>query len=189
MQASIIEYIEKELLLKVNREKTRINRPNASNLLGFSFYKDKSGYQIRIGIKSLHRIKEKCKLTTQSSDPTQETIKLKQLDKIIRGWVNYFSIAKAKRKMEELDEMVRTRLRISVWRRWKRIRTKVKNLIKLGVPQSKAYQWGNTSKGASRIAHSPILLKTLNINYWRRKGYIGFYNYYYWKTEKQLSLF
>lgn len=189
VQASIIQYIEKELLLKVNREKTRISRPNASNLLGFSFYKDKSGYQIRIGKKSLQRIKDKCKQITKSSDPTEETIKLKQLDKTIRGWVNYFSIAKAKRKMEELDEMVRTRLRISVWKRWKRIKTKVNNLIKLGATKSKAYQWGNTGKGACRISHSPILLKTLNINYWRSKGYVGFYNYYYWQTELQPSLF
>lgn len=189
VQASIIQYIEKKLLLKVNREKTRISRPNASNLLGFSFYKDKSGNQIRIGNKSLQRIKEKCKQITKSSAPTEETIKLKQLDKTIRGWVNYFSIAKAKRKMEELDEIVRTRLRISVWKRWKRIETKVNNLIKLGVSKSRAYQWGNTSKGACRIAHSPILLKTLTINYWRKKGYIGFYNYYYWQTELQPTLF
>jgi RNA-directed DNA polymerase len=189
VQKSITTYIEKILHLKVNREKTQISRPNMSNLLGFSFYKDKSEYQIRIGNKSLERIKTKCKSITKSSNPTTETIKLKQLDKVIRGWVNYFSIAKAKRKMEELDSMLRTRLRISTWKRWKRIKTKVSNLIKLGVSKSQAYQWGNTSKGACRIAHSPILLITLTVNYWRSKGYIGFYNYYYWQTEKQLKLF
>lgn len=189
VQASIIQYIEQELRLKVNREKTRISRPNTSSMLGFSFYKDKQGYQLRIGNKSLQRIKTKCKLITKSSNPTQESTKLKQLDKIIRGWVNYFSIAKAKHKMAELDELVRTRLRISVWRRWKRTKTKVFNLIKLGVTNAKAYQWGNTSKGACRIAHSPILLKTLNIKYWRKKGYMGFYNYYHWQTEQQPSLF
>ncbi len=189
VQTSIIEYIEKELLLKVNREKTHISRPNVSNLLGFSFYRDKSGYQIRIGNKSLQRIKEKCKQITKSRNPATEAIKLKKLDKTIRGWVNYFSIAKAKVKMNKLDEMVRTRLRISVWRNWKLVKTKIFNLVKLGVTESKAYQWGNTSKWASRIAHSQILLKTLNIKYWRKKGYIGFYNYYYWQTELQPSLF
>ncbi len=189
VQTSITRYIEQQLLLKVNREKTRISRPNRSSLLGFSFYKDKQSYQIRIGNKSLQRIKEKCKQITKSSNPTEEAIKLKQLDKIIRGWVNYFSIARAKRKMEELDELVRTRLRISAWKRWKRIKTKVFNLMKLGVTKARAYQWGNTSKGACRIAHSPILLKTLSIKYWRGKGYIGFYNYYYWQTELQPSLF
>lgn len=189
VKASTTRYIEKELRLKVNREKTRISRPNDSYLLGFSFYKNKEGYQIRIGEKSIERIKEKCKRITKSSDPTPEAIKIKKLDEIIRGWVNYFSIAKTKSKMESLDEMVRTRLRISTWRRWKRIRTKVSNLIKLAIDKSKAYQWGNTSKGASRVAHSPILLRALNKNYWGSKGYKGFYNYYYWQTEKQPSLF
>ena len=188
-QTSITHYIEQKLLLKVNREKTGISRPNTSSLLGFSFYKDKHGYQLRIGNKSLQRIKAKCKQITKSSRPIEENIRLKQLDKIIRGWVNYFSIAKAKRKMEELDEFVRTRLRISTWKRWKRIKTKIFNLIKLGVTKTIAYQWGNTSKGACRTAHSPILLKTLNITYWRGKGYVGFYNYYYWQTELQPTLF
>jgi RNA-directed DNA polymerase len=187
--SSITHYIEQELLLKVNSVKTRISPAQNSSLLGFSFYKDRSAYQIRVSNKSLEKIKEKCKQVTKSKDPTPEHIKLSKLDKIIRGWVNYFSIAKAKQKMVELDEMVRTRLRISTWRRWKRIRTKVKNLLKLGVSKSNAYQWGNTSKGACRIAHSPILFKTLNKGYWHSQNYIGFHNYYYWQTEKQQSLF
>ncbi|UKJ08882.1 hypothetical protein [Solitalea lacus] len=92
--------------------------------------------------------------------------------------------------MEKLDEWLRTRLRINTWRRWKRIRTKVSNLIKLEVGKSLAYQWGNTSKGAARVAHSPILLRTLNISYWKKKGYWGFQHYYcQWQADGQPSLF
>lgn len=187
---SIIKYIENELLLKVNREKTRISRPVQSQLLGFSFYKTKGKYEIRISEKSLSRIKAKCKSKTRSSDPASEPSKLIKLDEIIRGWVNYFKIANAKSSMQKLDEMVRTRLRIMTWRRWKRIRTKVINLGKLGIEQSMAYRWGNTSKKACRVSHSPILMRTLNIKYWRKAGYVGFYNYYAaWQNETCLSLF
>ena len=186
---SITNYIEKKLRLKVNREKTRISRPTGSQLLGFSFYKDKEKYEIRVSKKSLKRIKEKCKRITKSSDPTSEQSKLKKLEAVIRGWVNYFKIAKAKKSMQRLDEMIRTRLRITTWRRWKRIKTKVNNLIKLGIAKSKAYMWGNSSKGACRIAHSPILCRTLKIEYWRKAGYVGFYNYYNWQTDGQPSLF
>jgi len=187
---SIIRYIEDELLLKVNRDKTRISRHQRSQLLGFSFYKIKGKYEIRISEKSLNRIKAKCKARTRSSDPASETSKLLKLDEIIRGWVNYFKIAKAKSNMEKLDELVRTRLRIMTWRRWKRIRTKVINLVNLGIEQSKAYMWGNTSKGACRVSHSPILLRTLNIKYWRKAGYVGFCNYYSaWQTNECPSLF
>ena len=186
---SIINYIEKKLRLKVNREKTKISRPTGSQLLGFSFYKKKEKYEIRISKKSLRRIKEKCKRITKSSDPTPQQSKLKKLAVVIRGWVNYFKIAKAKKSMQQLDEMIRTRLRITAWRKWKRVKTKVNNLIKLGVAKSKAYMWGNSSKGACRIAHSPILRQTLDVEYWRKAGYQGFYNYYNWQTDGQPSLF
>lgn len=188
--ASIIKYIESELKLKVNREKTKISRPQESQLLGFSFYTTKGKYEIRISEKSLRRIKAKCKSRTKSSDPASETSKLLKLNEIIRGWVNYFKIANAKSNMQKLDEMVRTRLRIMTWRRWKRIRTKVIQLMNLGIEQSRAYMWGNTSKKACRIAHSPILLRTLNIKYWRKAGYVGFHNYYStWQTQTRPSLF
>jgi RNA-directed DNA polymerase len=187
--SGIIKHIEEKLLLKVNRMKTKISRPNESQLLGFSFYQMKGKYEIRISDQSLNRVKEKCKQVTRSSNPATEASKLKKLDEIIRGWVNYFRIAKAKGKMTELDEMLRTRLRISTWRRWKRIRTKITNLIQLGIKKTKAYMWANTSKGACRIAHSPILMTVLSKTYWQKKGYVGFYNYYHWQNEGRPSLF
>jgi RNA-directed DNA polymerase len=186
---SITYYIEKKLRLKVNRDKTKISRPAQSQLLGFSFYKSKESYEIRISSKTLKRIKEKCKRITRSSDPASQQLKLKKLEVVMRGWVNYFKIAKAKSNLQKLDEMIRTRLRIITWRSWKRIKTKVRNLIKLGIAKSRAYVWGNSSKGACRIAHSPILCRTLNIDYWRKAGYIGFYDYYHWQTDGQPSLF
>lgn len=189
VMASIIKYIEEKLLLKVNKEKTKISRANESQLLGFSFYQMKGKYEIRISNQSLNRVKAKCKFITRSSNATSEESTLKKLDKIIRGWVNYFSIAKAKSKMVELDELIRTRLRIATWRRWKRIRTKMENLVRLGIRKTKAYMWANTSKGACRIAHSPILLTALNKVYWQKKGYVGFYNYYHWQTDGSPSLF
>jgi RNA-directed DNA polymerase len=90
--------------------------------------------------------------------------------------------------MEVLDQMVRTRLRITKWRNWKRIRTRIANLIKLGIAKSQAYQWGNSSKGACRTAHSPILTRTLTTNYWGKQGYKGF-KHYYWQTDGQQSIF
>jgi RNA-directed DNA polymerase len=91
--------------------------------------------------------------------------------------------------MRQLDEMVRTRLRIGMWHCWKRIRTKIRNLIRLGVNSQKAYMWGDSSKRYCKIAHSPILTTTLNDNYWLKEGYVGFSNYYFWKTDYQLKAF
>lgn len=187
--ASISQYIEQRLKLKVNKEKTKVSRPMESTLLGFSFYKSKDQWEIRISSKTVNRIKEKVRANTQRNAPSNSRIKIQKLEMIIRGWVNYFAIAKAGKIMQRLDEMVRVRLRIGEWKRWKRTKTKIRELIKLGVQKHKAYEWGNSSKSYCRIAHSPILHKTLNDNYWIKLGYTGFSNYYFWKTEYQLKTF
>ena len=106
-----------------------------------------------------------------------------------RGWVNYFSMAEAKRQMTRLDEMTRTRLRIIIWKQWKTISGRIRNLMKIGVPKAKACEWANSRKAYCRIAHSPILLTKLDISYFAKLKYVGFTNYYYWKTEHQTKLF
>ena len=186
---SVTEFIEQKLKLKVNREKTQINRPVQSTLLGFSFYRNAVEWKVRISSKALYRVKEKLKNKTKRNDPSTASEKIKKMKAMIMGWVNYFSIAEAKSAMKQLDQMVRVRLRIGIWKQWKRSKTKISNLVKLGISQRQAYQWGNSSLGYCRIAHSPILSTTLNNEYFQRKGYVGFYNYYYWKTGHQLKLF
>jgi RNA-directed DNA polymerase len=186
---SITKYIEGKLKLTVNREKTKISQPHQSTLLGFSFYRSEGEWKIRIVPKALERIKEKLRSKTKRNDPSNASEKIKKIEAVVRGWVNYFSIATAKSLMKRLDEMVRVRLRMGIWKQWKKPRTKISNLVKLGVSYWKAYQWGNSSLGYCRVAHSPILSTTLNNEYFQRLGYVGFYNYYYWKTEHQLKLF
>lgn len=186
---TIIIYIETKLKLKVNRSKSKVSTPTESTLLGFSFYRSNKGWEIRIAPKSLSKIKKKMKEQTSRNDPSPAKEKIKKIEAVIRGWVNYFSIAKAKSKMKELDELVRTRLRMGIWKQWKRIKTKMQNLQRLGISKQQAYEWGNSRKGYCRIAHSPILSRALNNDYLTRQGYIGFVNYYYWKTEHQTKLF
>ena len=186
-EASITQYIEQKLKLKVNKEKTKVSRPTESTLLGFSFYRSKDQWELRISSKSVSRIKAKLKANTQRNNPANARIKIQKLETIIRGWVNYFVIAKAKSIMQQLDEMVRVRLRIGEWKQWKRIKTKIRKLISLGVNKYKAYEWGNSSKGYCKIAHSPVLQTTLTDNHWRKLGYTGFNNYYFWKTKYQLK--
>jgi len=180
VKESITAYIEKKLKLKVNRTKSKVSRPQDSTLLGFSFYSSKEGWQIRIAPKSLDRIRKKMKEKTKRNDPAPAHEKIKKLEAVISGWVNYFAIAKGKKKMQELDELVRTRLRIGIWKQWKKPKTKRIHLIKLGIPKQKAYEWSNSRKGYCRIAHSPILCRALSNAYFTRLKYIGFTNNYYW---------
>ena len=186
---TIIGYIESRLKLKVNRTKTKVSRPADSTLLGFSFYRNGDSWQVRIAPKSLERIKKKMRERTKRNAPTPAKEKIKKMEAVIRGWVNYFAIAKGKTKMAELDQLVRTRLRMGIWKQWKKPKTKRMNLIKLGIPKHQAYEWSNSRKGCCRVAHSPILSRALNNDYFARLKYVGFSNYYYWKTEHQRKLF
>ncbi len=107
---TITDYIESKLKLKVNRTKSKVSRPNESTLLGFSFYRSEKGWEIRIAPKSLEKIKKKIKEKTKRNDPASAKEKIKKIEAVICGWVNYFVIAKAKSKMQQLDELVRTKI-------------------------------------------------------------------------------
>lgn len=189
VMAGISVYLEECLKLKVNRMKSKVSRPSQSTLLGFSFYGSKEGWKIRIASKSLSAIKEKIRVQTKRRQPVPLHQRIAKLKEIIHGWVNYFSIANAKRYMVKLDEMMRTRLRIVLWKQWKSIKGRARNLMEMGVGKSRAYQLANTRKGYCRSANSPILLTTLDKKFFTGLGLDGFANYYYWKTTHQTKLF
>ena len=186
---TITEYIEQKLKLKVSRTKSKVSRPTENTLLGFSFYRKEEKWEIRVAPKSWKKIKEKLKAQTQRNAPGKVKDKIKKMEAIIQGWVNYFRIAKAKKRMEELDGWVRMRLRMGIWKQWKRPVTRANNLKRLGINTRLAHEWASSGKGYCRISRSPILGRALNNEYFARNGYVGFTNHYYWKTTHQTKLF
>lgn len=189
VKESTTEYLEKELKLRVNQEKTRISQGQQSSLLGFSFYRDKVKWEARIAPKSLKRIKEKIRARTKRSDPSEAGEKIKKLEALIEGWVEYFRLARAKKVLQKLDEWTRTRIRICLWKQWKLPRTRVRKLRQLGASPEAAYMWGNSSWGYCRMAHTRSLGTTITNAYLQSLGYIGFSKHYYWKTTHQGKLF
>jgi len=167
-----------------------VSRPEECTLLGFCFERGAKGWEIRIAPKSLKRIKEKIRGKTKRNDPSGAEDKIKKLETVISGWVNYFKIAvaKAKNAMKGLDEFTRTRVRIVIWKQWKHPKTRVANLKKLGIKGHRAYEWGKSRKGACRIAHSQVLHYALNNDWFTKQRYTGFAKQYYWKTEHQTKV-
>ena len=100
----------------------------------------------------------------------ERLLKLKQT---IVGWVNYFSIADMKTLANNLDEWVRRRIRMDIWKNWKRVRTKFANLQKLGLDKSQAWEYANTRKGYWRISDSPILSRTLTNKILDKRGLVS----------------
>lgn len=188
VMTGITKYIEGKLRLKVSREKTKVSKPGGSMLLGFSFWTYKGKWVIIIAKRSIARIRQKVKAITLRSKSISENERIAKLNTIIRGWVNYFVIAMAKKRMQHLDGTVRNRLRMCKWKQWKTTKARRAHLLKLGVPPRDAYNHGGSNAGYCRVAQSFILCKALPDAYFRKQGYVGFYDLYYGRTEKQTSL-
>ncbi|WP_262707967.1 group II intron maturase-specific domain-containing protein [Salegentibacter sp. 24] len=101
-----------------------------------------------------------------------------ELRQFIRGWVNYFKLADMKKLMIRIDEWYRRRLRMIIWKQWKRIRIRFSNLLKLGLTKSKVREFANTRKGYWQIASSPILNRTITTERLAKAGYTFFTDCY-----------
>ncbi|WP_330571479.1 group II intron maturase-specific domain-containing protein [Serpentinicella alkaliphila] len=121
--------------------------------------------------KSYRRFKEKIREITNRNKGISMEYRLKRLNEITVGWINYFSIAKAKARIRSLEEWIRRRLRACIWKQWKKIKTKFINLKKLGVDKQKSWEYANTRKGYWRISKSPILQRTLTNTRLEKLGY------------------
>ncbi|CAG9623778.1 group II intron reverse transcriptase/maturase [Sutcliffiella rhizosphaerae] len=174
---SISDFIERKLKLKVNREKSAVDRPWRRKFLGFSFTIHKEP-KVRIANESIKRLKAKIRVLTSRSKPIPMEMRIAKLNQYLVGWCNYFALADTPSRFKELDEWIRRRLRMIVWKEWKHPRTKVRKLKGLGVHPSKAYEWGNSRKKYWRTASSPILHKTLGNSYWSSQGLKSLYARY-----------
>lgn len=97
--------------------------------------------------------------------------RIMKLNQSIIGLVNYFAIADMKGIVQKLDEWIRRRLRMCYWKQWKKIKTKHYNLVKLGLPNDKAWEYANTRKGYWRISNSPILTRALTNERLKKQGF------------------
>lgn len=175
----ISKFIEKKLFLKVNREKSQVAPVWEISFLGYSFYYKNDGeIDLRISGKSKRKLKTKIRELTSRSNGWGNERRKDTLNKFISGWVQYFKLAKMKSFLIMIDGWFRRRLRMVIWKQWKRIRTKLRNLINLGIPKGMAWEWANTRKAYWRIANSPILARAITTLRLKQAGYVFFSDCY-----------
>lgn len=175
---NITKFIESKLRLKVNKEKSKVDRPWRIKYLGFSFYQAKGKIEIRIHPKSVVKFKGKIRAITSRSNAMSMETRYKKLKEVIVGWVNYFKIANMRKITQKLDEWIRRRIRMCYWKQWKKIKTKHDNLVKLGIENHRAWEFANTRKSYWRIADTPFMHKTLNNKTLEKLGYISLSSVY-----------
>ena len=149
---NLTKFIEEKLGLKVNMTKSKVDRPSGLKYLGFGFYFDIKAHQYKAKphAKSVAKFKKRMKELTCRSWGVSNSYKVEELNQLIKGWINYFKIGSMKTLCRRLDENIRYRLRMCIWKHWKTPQNRAENLIKLGVKPK--YAWSTAYTGA-RIAY------------------------------------
>ena len=155
--------LRRKLGLKVNMSKSKVDKPTGIKYLGYGFYWDRSSYQFKAKPheKSVKKLKKKLKQLTSRSWGVSTSYRMVKLRQLIVGWVNYYKIGQMKSLCKKLDGHIRFRLRMCIWKQWKKVRTRYKNLIKLRISKDKSWEWANTRKSYARVARSFILCRAI----------------------------
>ena len=133
---TITKWIEKKLGLKVNMTKTKVTKPSNLKYLGFGFWKDsKDGqWKARPHQDSVRRFERKLKSLTDRSWSISMDDRIEKLNQVIRGWINYYRMGNMKQALVRIDGHLRTRMRIVIWKQWKKSEKRYWGLRKLGAP-------------------------------------------------------
>lgn len=169
--------LEGKLKLTMNAQKSRTVSVLAHKnfkFLGFCLGKNGKGIYIRAHRKSLDKAKRKLKELTRRNQGCNVRIVMQNVKVFIRGWLGYYYVADMKRTLQSWNEWLRRRFRCYIWKQWKKPKTKVASLQKLGISEEQAYQWGNSRLGYWRIAGSPVLSRSITNEKLARAGYYDF---------------
>ena len=171
---NIIPFIEGKLFLKVNRDKTCVEQISKVKYLGYSFYRYRGKCRFRVHPKSIAKMKEKIRELTNRSNGWGNEYRALKLTQFIRGWVNYFGMADMKSLLSQTDEWLRHKIRAIYWKQWKKVKTKFKELKKLGVDKEKAWVCANMRNGNWYCSGYFVLQTAFNNKKLRELGYPTF---------------
>ena len=172
-------FIENKLGLKVNMTKSKVSKPNDIKYLGFGFFKDKNDglWKAKPHAKSVEKLKLKLKKLTCRRWSISMDERLEKIKKAIVGWTNYYKIGYWKNIARVIDAHVRFRLRMCIWKQWKKVGTKKKALIRLGVPKREAWMLANSRKAYARCASS-FLNNVITNKRLKEKGLVSLLDQY-----------
>lgn len=163
---SISRYLQDRLKLVVNTTKSHVVKTNESKFLGFTF---RAG-RIQWHPKTLLKFKQQVRRLTNRNWGVSMKYQLFKISQFIRGWINYFGIANCYKLCVDLDHWIRRRVRMAYWRQWRKPRTKVRSLMRLGVHVRSAVACGITSKGPWRSSKTPGIQQALSNTFLKSQG-------------------
>lgn len=161
VMASVQRFLEKVLRLKINKDKSQVEMIDKTDYLGFTF----KGTKIRWSDKAFREFKRKVKELTGRSWFVSMEYRLGKLALYLRGWMNYFGISEYYSPIPEIDHWLRRRVRMCFWKQWRRFKTRVRNLLKLGTHPGVAIPMCFSRKGPWKCART-LATQTGMTNQW-----------------------
>jgi RNA-directed DNA polymerase len=146
VMVSITEFLEKRLRLKVNLEKSAVARPWERKFLGYSMTWHKQP-RLKVAETSIKRLKAKVRAILREGKGRSLRQVIKELNKLLRGWMQYFRLAEVKIIFEDFDGWIRRKLRCLIWRHWKKPKTRAKELVKRGLEKLRAWKSAGNGRG------------------------------------------
>ena len=143
---SVRGFLANRLKLTVNEAKSAVARPWKRKFLGYSVTATKAS-QIRIAKTSIERLKESVRQLCMQGRGRTLSRTIDEINPILRGWMNYFSLSQSRRPIEDLDAWVRRRLRSLVWRQWKQPKTRESRMRALGLDSQRAWKSSVNGRG------------------------------------------
>lgn len=176
---SITDWIERKLGLKVNATKSKITKPSNLKYLGFGFYKNRTTkeWRARPHQDSIAKFKRKLKKLCRRNMSIDMTTRIKRLNWLIRGWINYFAIADMKTKMAEIDGHLRVMMRVIIWKQWKVPKKREWGLKKLGVAPWQAHMLSYV-RGYMKAAKLPQVKKGISKEILAKRDLVSIEDYY-----------
>lgn len=167
---SIKEFLQRKLRLKVNAQKSAVDRPAKRKFLGFSFYRKESKALIRIHPETIVRFKGQVRELTRGHQNMPLSERIQKLNEYTVGWRGYFAIAQTPSVLARLDEWIRRRLRMCLLKQWRRCKTRMRELTRAGARTLWAGRIAFSRKGYWRLANTPQLNGLFDIKYWKEQG-------------------
>ena len=170
VMSGVQHFLEKELHLRVNLQKSAVGRPWERKFLGYGFTVHRES-RLRIAAESVQRLTARVRELLGSGRSLQHTIEA--LTPMLRGWINYFRLTESKAVLERLDGWIRRRLRCLLWRQWKRPRTRARKLRSLGLDAKRAQHSAGNGHGPWWNAGASHMNQALPASYFTRLGLVS----------------
>lgn len=180
VMASITEWIERKLGLKVNMTKTQITRPPKVKYLGYSFWYDtkEKKWKARPHESSVQEFRRKLKKLCKRSWSISMDDRIRKINALTRGWVNYFAFGNMKSKMAETDEHLRTMIRMVIWKQWKVPSRREWGLKKLGIDKDLARLTSYCGNRYYWVVTKTCVVRAISKEILKRRGLVSIYDYY-----------